>query len=217
MRELIFESGHDGSFPYWLHVPDGLDDDALPLVLFLHGAGERGNDLSQVVVHGPPRQVISGQELPFVLVAPQCSAGSWWAWHLDALDELLDHVVSTVSVDPDRVYLTGISMGAIGAWELATKFPDRFAALAPISGRGTPWMAPRLAHVPVWAFHGDADDRVPHRHSQEMVEAVNNAGGNAHLTTYSGVGHDAWTETYDNPKFYDWLLAQHRNSEEPNH
>ena len=195
---------------YLVALPDGYDDgdDAWPLLLFLHGAGERGDDLGRVAIHGPTRRVVEGERFPFVLVAPQAPEGTWW----DAreLGALLDEVERAYRVDPDRVMVTGLSMGGFGAWSLAETFPDRFAAVAPVCGGGTPGRICAASDVPVWAFHGALDPVVPVERSLEMVRRLEQCGGNVRLTLYPDAGHDSWTETYANPALYDWLLAQRR-------
>ena len=184
-----------------------------PLMLFLHGAGERGNDLQKVKVHGPPKIVEKQKDFPFIVVSPQCPGGDWWDEKLDVLANLLDDIVARYDVDTERIYLTGLSMGGYGTWALASKYPDRFAAIAPICGGGKRFMAYRLKDVPVWAFHGAKDSVVPLEESEEMVEAINARGGNAKLTIYPDAGHDSWTKSYDNQELYDWLLEHRRGNQ----
>jgi acetyl esterase/lipase len=178
-----------------------------PLILTLHGRGEAGEDIAQVRAQGLPRRVEEGAGLPFVVVAPQSPD---WSWNVPALGRLLDEVLERYRIDEDRVYLAGNSMGGNGTWALAAHAPERFAAIAPICGRGDPASAGRLRDVPTWAFHG-ADDRVvPVNQSERMIAALKEAGGDARLTVYPGVGHDAWTRTYASPVFYEWLLQRRR-------
>ncbi len=201
---------------YLLHLPKGYGenkDRKWPLMLFLHGAGERGNDLNLVKKHGPPKLVEQGKELPFIVVSPQCPSGSWWTEQLDALMTLLDEVQSKYAVDADRVYLTGLSMGGFGSWALGCRCPQRFAAIVPICGGGDWFLAERLKNVPVWAFHGAKDSVVPLRESEEMVTALKRAGSNVQLTIYPEAQHDSWTETYNNPKLYEWLLSHHKDGQ----
>jgi predicted peptidase len=199
---------------YLLYLPDGYDQGQKkwPLMMFLHGAGERGDDLDLVRKHGPPKLVGQGKDLPFIIVSPQCPKEVWWPEKVDTLKALLDDIESRYAVDTDRVYLTGLSMGGFGSWSLACKHPDRFAAVAPICGGGMWFLGNRLKDVPVWAFHGAKDSVVPLRESQEMVDAVKRAGGDAKLTVYPDAGHDSWTATYDNPQLYEWFLG-HRKSD----
>jgi predicted peptidase len=123
---------------------------------------------------------------------------------------LLDEVQSKYKVDPDRVYLTGLSMGGFGTWETATQYPERFAAIVPICGGGRPYTVARLKNLPTWVFHGEKDNVVPIKRSEEMVDALKKAGGDVKFTRYPEAGHDSWTETYNNPELYDWFLKHTR-------
>jgi len=194
---------------YLLFLPKGYEDadKRWPLMLFLHGAGESGSDLAKVKVHGPPKIVESKPDFPFILVSPQSSGRGW---SVDVLNALLDDLIRQYRVDPDRVYLTGLSMGGYGTWSLAAAHPEKFAALVPICGGGNPGDASKLARLPIWVFHGAKDNAVPVRRSEEMVEAIKSAGGSPKLTIYPDAGHDSWTETYNNPELYQWLLEQKR-------
>ncbi len=195
---------------YLLFLPEGYDEkDSWPMMLFLHGAGERGDDLELVRKHGPPKIVETKKGFPFILVSPQCKENRWWE-SLE-LTALVDEIVAKHKVDEDRIYVTGLSMGGFGTWSLAAYTPNRFAAIAPICGGGEAYWAKRFAHVPVWAFHGGKDRLVPPKRSQQMVDALNKHGGNAKLTIYPEAEHDSWTETYDDPELYDWLLQQKRS------
>ncbi|MBN2131920.1 MAG: prolyl oligopeptidase family serine peptidase [Sedimentisphaerales bacterium] len=202
---------------YLLYLPDGYgqNDRQWPLMLFLHGAGERGADLERVKVHGPPKLVERGKSMPFIIVSPQCPTGSWWSGpdQMGTLIALLDEIVEKYRVDESRVYLTGLSMGGYGTWALASSCPERFAAIAPICGGGEKRMARRLRNVPIWVFHGAKDGTVPIARSEEMVEAVKAAGGNVEFTVYPEANHDSWTATYDNPKLYEWFLSHRRSKE----
>lgn len=197
---------------FWLYLPANIahakDGERLPLLLFLHGAGERGDDLARVKIHGPPKLVEGRTDFPFIVVSPQLLAGA--SWQPAALHALLDLVLAATPADPARVYVTGLSLGGHGTWALAADRPERFAAIVPVAGRGDPATACRLGDLPVWAFHGARDKVVPATGSTAMVEAVNACGGNAWLTLYPELGHDSWTVTYENPALYAWLLAQHR-------
>lgn len=180
-----------------------------PLMVFLHGAGERGTDISLVKKHGPPKILESKNDFPFIVASPQCPPGRWWQPH--EVIALIDEVSQTHSVDPDRVYLTGLSMGGFGTWDTAARYPDRFAAIAPICGGGDPRRVRSLRELPVWVFHGDKDEVVPVQRSIEMVEALKQAGNDGvKFTRYPDAGHDSWTATYDNPELYEWLLKHKR-------
>ena len=182
-----------------------------PLVLFLHGAGERGNDLALVKKHGPPKLIEEGKSFPFIVVSPQCPEGKWW--EPVSLTALLDEIVEKYKVDKDRIYVTGLSMGGFGTWSLEAYAPKRFAAIVPICGGGEPIAARFLPYVPTWVFHGAKDPVVPIARSETMVDALKQAGANVKFTVYPNSGHDAWTETYANPKLYEWLLEQKRGGE----
>jgi predicted esterase len=199
-------------YPHLVQTPKGYDADPnkkWPLLLFLHGAGERGDDLKLAATHGPLKYLREGHDLPFVIVTPQCASGDWW---LPArVGALLEVIQNRYRIDPDRVYLTGLSMGGFGTWSTALEYPDRFAAIAPICGGGDPLDAARIVNIPVWDFHGAKDTTVPIRLSEEMVAALKKAGAKeVEFTVYPDAGHDAWTETYDNPKLYEWLLSHKR-------
>lgn len=178
-----------------------------PLILFLHGAGERGEDVKDVMKHGPPKLVDGKTDSPaskFIVVSPQCPPNKWWQPH--EVIALLDEVTKKHAVDPDRVYLTGLSMGGFGTWETAARDPERFAAIAPICGGGDPRRVRSLKDMPTWVFHGDKDTAVPVQRSIEMVDALKAAGNDAKFTRYPEAGHDSWTETYNNPELYEWFL-----------
>jgi predicted peptidase len=210
--EHTFQADLPVSLPYLLYLPEGYGQSTKrwPLVLFLHGSGERGTDLMLVKRHGPPKRIEEGASFPFVLASPQCPAGRWWS--VDHLDALLRHLCATLEIDTDRVSVTGLSMGGFGTWALALEFPDRFAAIAPVCGGGTAYRANLLRNLPVWAFHGAKDPVIALSYSVEMVDAINRSGGNARLTVYPEAGHDSYTETYAREDLYAWLLAQRRSS-----
>ena len=181
----------------------------VPLIVFLHGSGERGSDLDKVKAWGPPAIVEKNPDFPFMVVSPQVPEGQWWDTYL--LKSMLDDVLKRYNVDPKRVYLTGISMGGYGAWDLAIKHPDYFAAVAPICGGGIARMAGRLKDVPVWAFHGLKDDAVPEAESARMVEALRAEGGNVTYTVLPEAGHiEAWVHAYGEAGLFDWFAQQRR-------
>ncbi len=186
-----------------------------PLVLFLHGAGERGTDVQKVAVHGPPKLVKEGWDFPFILASPQCPEGQ--VWDTDALIGLVDTLQAQLAVDAKRTYVTGLSMGGYGTWALASKYPDRFAAVAPVCGGGErirallPSQREALQTLGVWAFHGGKDNVVAPSESERMVDAFKKAGvTDIQLTVYPEDGHDSWTHAYAEPTFYDWLLKHSR-------
>lgn len=198
---------------YLLYLPKDYEKQASwPLMLFLHGAGERGDNLEIVKKHGPPKLIAAGKDFPFIVVSPQCPKGKWW--EPIELVALLDEIGGKYKVDPNRIYVTGLSMGGFGSWRLAAYAPERLAAIAPICGGGETYWTKEFVHLPVWAFHGAKDTGVPLERSQAMVDALKKNGGDPKLTVYPEAGHDSWTATYDNPEFYEWLLAQKRAQKE---
>lgn len=186
-------------------------DQKWPMIMFLHGMGERGNDLDLLKVHGIPKIVEKQADFPFIAVSPQCPDTSFWTAEVDALNALLDELIKKLAVDEDRVYLTGLSMGGYGTWSLATEHPERFAAIAPVCGGGDAKKVQAIKDIPIWVFHGAKDTVVPPERSEEMVEALKEIGGNVKYTVYPEAGHDSWTETYDNPKLYEWFLKHKRS------
>lgn len=209
---------------YLLFLPEGYDAKAetkWPLMIFLHGAGERGTNLNLVAVHGPPKLVKTDKEFPFVLVSPQCPSGQ--RWQDDLVLALLDDVIARHNVDTNRVYLTGLSMGGYGSWSLATKHPERFAAVAPICGGGetidvllsSRQKSAALKTLGVWAFHGGKDPVVPLAESERMVNVLQRVGcTDVKLTVYPETGHDSWVEAYNNPELFAWFL-QHSRANSP--
>ncbi|RLI02892.1 phospholipase [Candidatus Bathyarchaeota archaeon] len=195
---------------YLLYLPDGYsDEEKYPLLVFLHGAGERGDDLELVKIHGPPKLIEAGHDFPFIIVSPQVPLDEWWS--PDTVVWLTKEIMDNYSVDTERVYLTGLSMGGFGTWRTATKYPEMYAAIAPICGGGDPSKAHLIKDVPVWVFHGAKDDVVPIKRSEEMYDALKEYG-NIEFTVYPEANHDSWTKTYENPKLYEWLLSHKRKS-----
>ncbi|EFH90178.1 prolyl oligopeptidase family serine peptidase [Ktedonobacter racemifer] len=201
---------------YLLHLPDSyemLAGTRWPLVLFLHGVGERGDNLDLLKKYGPPRQVEEGERFPFILISPQCPDNTSWSAKQEDLIALLDEVTQTYSVDTNRVYATGVSMGGYGTWELVAAYPEHFAAAIPICGGGDPTTVANMRDVPVWAFHGAKDTVIPLRASQTMIDALEQAGGKVKLTIYPEAGHDSWTPAYADPQLYSWLLEHSKVAE----
>jgi predicted peptidase len=194
---------------YLLSLPKGYEAEAekkWPLIVFLHGAGERGEDVQKVGVHGPPKRVREGADLPFLIASPQCPTGEWWTEQ--PVLELIDHLEKTLRVDASRIYLTGLSMGGYGTWHFATLAPHRFAAIAPVCGGGVPYRMREIPHLPVWAFHGAKDTVVIPDESERLVEALKKNGNKTvKFTVYPEAAHDSWTETYQNPELYEWFLS----------
>ena len=218
--QISWKVTHAGDMQYLCYLPKdypGTNGQRWPLMLFLHGAGERGTDIQRAAVHGLLKQVKLGQEFPFIIVAPQCPEDQ--IWETEPLLQLLDQAEKKYSVDPKRVYLTGLSMGGFGTWKLGLAHPERFAALVPICGGGNMIevaLGPRdkpaaIKSLPIWAFHGAKDDVVPLNESERMVTQLKKLGAKeVKLTVYPEANHDSWTETYKNPELYAWLLKQSR-------
>lgn len=204
------------SYKYHIYYPAAYQAqpaEEWPLLLFLHGAGERGDDLEAVKRQGLPKYLQGKADFPFVVAYPQCPRQSYW--QVPLLNEWLGEVLQKVRADRSRIYLTGISMGGYGTWNWAAANPELFAAILPICGGGEPAQALHLAHMPIWAFHGEKDDIVPVAETQRMATAVKEAGGHVKLTIYPDLRHDSWTETYNNPAIYDWLLQHRKEPKEP--
>jgi len=196
---------------YLLYLPKDYEQKpGWPVLLYLHGAGERGDDLEKVKKHGPPKLIAAGKEFPFIVVSPQCPTGRWWE-PLE-LAALLDEIGERYKIDQDRIWVSGLSMGGFGTWALAAYQPNRFAAIVPICGGGEAFKTRMLAHLPVWVFHGAKDSTVPVERSQQMVDALKKLGSNVKFTIYPDAAHDSWTATYDNPELYEWLLQQRRKA-----
>lgn len=187
-----------------------------PLLLFLHGSGERGTNVQNVAIHGPLSMVKKGKEFPFIIVAPQCPEGQDWA--NEPLLKLLDRVTRKYAVDTNRLYLTGLSMGGYGTWRLGLAHPEKFAAIAPICGGGVlidvilgGRERAALKSLPVWAFHGAKDNVVPPEESERMVNLLKKLSAEeVKLTIYPDASHNSWTETYKYPELYEWLLKHER-------
>ncbi len=210
---------------FLMFLPDGYKSDVKkkwPLILFLHGAGERGTDVWKATTHGPAKYIAAHPDFPFILVTPLCPTNE--VWSTDKLLALLDDVIKKNRVDEKRVYLTGLSMGGFGTWNLATAFPEKFAAVAPICGGGDiinvllashgyggPEKVNALKTLPVWAFHGGKDSVVPHEESERMIAELKKAKvAEVKYTLYPEAQHDSWSETYNNPELYEWFLAHIR-------
>ncbi len=198
--------------PYVMYVPrDYRPDRAWPLIVFLHGRGERGDDglkpsdvgLGRAIRRNPDR-------FPCLVVMPQCPDDVYWDKALDIVDAAWQAAVAEYSVDPARVYLTGISMGGFGTWIYGAAHVDQFAALVPVCGGGKAEDAARLSEVPIWTFHGAKDIVVPPDESRRMVEAVEAAGGKIRYTEYPDLEHNCWDAAYSEPKLAKWLFKQHR-------
>ena len=201
------------SLPYLVTRPDGSVGEALPMIVFLHGAGERGDDRSLLAVHGIPRYFDKNEthmDQRVITLSPQCPEGEIWSNFPAAIMELILDVATREGADVNRISITGISMGGFGTWSLLAAYPNFFSAAAPICGGGVSWCI--NTQTPIRAFHGDADQSVPLVYSQLMVDAVNARGGHAELTIYPGCQHDSWTRTYEQTDLIPWLAASVRHA-----
>jgi predicted peptidase len=197
-----------------LYLPAGYDSSGrtrYPLLIFLHGSGESGEDLEKLKAHGPPKILAARADFPFIVASPQ-ARNSFQRFDPVALNAMLDELLERLPIDPDRVYLTGLSMGGFWTYGWASQHPERFAAIAPVCGMWDPADACRLKDVPVWAFHGAQDPVVPLAGDQVMIDAIKACGGDARLTVYLYTGHDSWNQAYADPKLYEWLLQQRRHA-----
>jgi predicted peptidase len=223
-----YQDAMGGRLPYRLLRPIAVEKGrTYPLVLFLHGAGERGSDNESQLVHGVPQFVERRKQYPCFLIAPQCPDGKKWVevdWsaesHVQPKDPgevgrltlgLIDQAMKDLPVDAKRVYVTGLSMGGYGTWDLVARRPALFAAAAPVCGGADEATAARIKHVPVWAFHGALDTAVRPIRSRRMVAALQKVGGKPKYTEYPDVGHHSWDPAYRDPKFHEWLFAQKKD------
>ncbi|MFO0916883.1 MAG: alpha/beta hydrolase-fold protein [Planctomycetaceae bacterium] len=221
---LTFVAPNDATqrLNYLLFLPKGYGDEAgrkWPLMIFLHGGGQCGDDLQLLKAHGPPKLVEERpDDFPFIVASPQSPDNEVPhvdRWETYVLKNFLTHLEGEFAVDADRIYLTGLSNGGFGTFRWAAREPGRFAAIVPICGGGWPHYAKQIKDIPTWIFHGDMDPVVPLRYSQEMAEALRERGGNPKVTLYEGVGHDSWTRTYNDPELYKWMLSQKLSDRPP--
>ena len=201
------------NYRYLLALPDGYKAEEgrkWPLIIFLHGAGERGTNLETLKKHGPPKLIAAGQNFEAIVASLQCLPQQIWNPH--GVKALTDELIKTLRVDADRVYLTGLSMGGFATWETALDYPDTYAAIVPIcGGAGVRFvMAERIKHLPVWIFHGARDPVVEPSYSKKMFDALTKVGGNVKLTMYPDAMHDSWTAAYNDPELWKWMFAQKR-------
>lgn len=233
LEKRVYQDATGASLPYRLFVPAKYDrQQKYPLIIFLHGAGERGNDNTRQLVHAQVLRFVSGEvqaEHPCFLVAPQCPAGERWMevdWSRNPVPPLpeqpsqpmrltlglLDSLQEEFSIGADRIYVTGLSMGGYGSYDLALRRPDQIAAVVPVCGGVDISQAKKVAHIPFWIFHGGADRVVQTDFSRTMVEALKAAGASPRHTEYPGVGHNSWSKAYLEPELVEWLFGHVRHS-----
>jgi predicted peptidase len=226
--------GSTEELPYRLLKPKDFDAKKnYPLVLFFHGAGERGKDNVAQLKHGV-KTFASDEYLakyPCFVIAPQCPNNEQWVntpWgapehtmpekpskSMAAAFELLDAIRTEFPIDPTRIYVTGISMGGFGTWDALQRHPEIFAAGVPVCGGADKALAPKIAKLPIWVFHGGNDGVVKTKRAQDMVAALKAAGGQPKYDEYPGVGHDSWNKAYATAELYEWLFAQRRTEPAP--
>jgi len=189
------------------------DGKPLPVILFLHGAGERGDNIDLVKKWGPPRIVEKKKEFPFIVISPQCPKNR--GWEATKLLPLVEHTLKTLNTDPDRVYVTGLSMGGYGTWEIIAASPHRFAAGMPLCGRGDVAKAKDLVGTPIHAVIGGKDRKTTNDSVREIVKAVKAAGGkHIDYTLHEDLGHNVWSRTYSSPETWQWFLSHKRGAKD---
>ncbi len=223
----VFHSPQGNKIPYQIYLPDDLQSDKrYPLVIFMHGSGQRGNNnINQLILGVREIRSFSIQhDEPAIIIAPQVPYHDQWVnfspgshapenfnqptASIKLTIDLMNHILQTFPVDKNRIYVTGLSMGGFGTWFLIQRFPNTFAAAIPVCGGGDKDRAERIKHIPIWAFHGDKDTIVDPERSREMIAAINKVGGNPKYTEYKNVAHDAWTPTYSDENVLKWFFSQ---------
>jgi predicted peptidase len=210
----VFQSNSGMEVRFLLYLPENYDpQQQWPLILFLHGRGERGRDIDLIKAQPLPKLLETQSSFPFIVVSPQLPSGEW-SNYIDPIDELLTHLEATLPIDSSRLYLTGLSMGGFGVWNYALRYPDRFSAIAPIAGgymyesEQVPDDICKLNKLPIWVFHGGRDTVIEPYHSQVLVDALLACGSDVKLTLYPNAEHDiAWINAYNDPALYEWFLA----------
>jgi len=219
--KLLFVSKGD-TLPYRLLKPVSPESmTAFPLVIFLHGSGERGNDNEVQIKHIQDLflETKYRSKYPCYVLAPQCPKNARWANFdnglsetptrpMQALINLIDKISKEFPIDKNRIYITGLSMGGYGTWDLIARYPDKFAAAVPICGGGDKNTASKIKSIPIWAFHGAKDNVVPPAQSRDMIKAIQDAGGSPGYTEYPDIAHDSWVQAYKEPHLVHWLFAQ---------
>ena len=209
---MKYNISNQNKIKYVIRYPDGYKDgEKYPVLIYLHGAGGRGEDITPIRNHPFFELTEKHDFFKAICIAPQCYANTWF----DIFEQLQAFIKSVYSSDfckKDQVYLMGASMGGYGTWQMAMSLPELFAAIVPICGGGMYWNAHRLPDVPVWAFHGDSDPAVLPRESEHMVFRVKQCRGSAKLTIYENTEHNAWTPTFNNPEVFEWLLSNKKKT-----
>ena len=213
-----FETETDTLLYRLLKPKETAEDKRYPLVIFLHGSGERGNDNTITLKHIAPLflEEKNRTEFPCFLMVPQCPANERWTypdWYqepkepMSSVVALIDSLSALPFIDNTRIYITGLSMGGFGTWYLITRYPEKFAAAVPICGGGDWNQVQNFKHLPIWAFHGSKDDIVHPDQTRKMIQALKKSGGKPTYTEYKKVGHDSWTKAYLEPQLLPWLFS----------
>lgn len=200
---------HLGEYLNFLEYNPFDDKTKKPLLIYIHGAGSRGDALSKMANVGPIKELNSGRNIDAIIIAPQCHSDTWFD-SFSVLTEFIEDYKIRENVDKSRVYIAGVSMGAYATWQICMSHPDWFAAAVPVCGGGMYWNAARLKNLPIWAFHGALDNVVFAEESIKMVSAINENGGNAKLTIFSHDSHNSWDNAFSNDELWQWLFEQKR-------
>jgi len=201
------------TYPYLAYLPDGYNKSnakAWPLIIYLHGSSCKGNNLERLKKYGPPFYLERGMDVDAIVISPQCPSNKNWtagAWFESFYKELKDKY----NIDPSRVYLTGMSLGGFGTWDIASRYPEYFAAIMPLCGGGQTRMVETLKDIPTWVFHGEVDKKVSLKRSEQMVGALNDIGSRPKFSVLKGQGHGI-QKVYSDQTIYKWLLSQHKQA-----
>jgi predicted peptidase len=200
-------------YDYLLYLPKDYSrhQRKYPLLIYLHGGSQRGNDLEKLKTYGPPAQVAQGRDFPFIIASPQCPEGKYWSTQ-DWFDSLYTQLVKAYRIDTRRIYVTGISMGGYGAWQVAVDYPHAFAAVVPLcGGLNDPGQVCRINRVPVWTFHGTADDVIPFSETEKLVSGLEQCNGKVTFTRLENEGHSI-QYLYEREDLYHWMLKHKRRT-----
>ena len=233
LEPRVYQTPFGESLQYRIYLPEDLDpQQKYPLLLFFHGAGERGDDNRRQLAHGVKSimSYVRKNDEPPILIAPQCPAEMQWVntpWDADSHTmpefpsypmrlsiELLQQTIEEQPVDANRIYVTGLSMGGFGAWDIIQRKPELFAAAVPICGGGDARLAASIKEIPIWTFHGGRDDVVQTKRSRVMIEAIKKAGGSPRYTEYENMGHGVWGRAYRDDEVLKWLFEQEKKRSE---
>jgi len=207
-----FEKNIKLTLNYMVYLPQSYDTiKKFPLILSLHGSGERGNNIDSVKKWGIHKMLRENDDFPFVVVSPQCPNGEIWEMHFNVLKDLLDEIENNYNIDNERIYLTGYSLGGYGTWNFAILNPEIFSAIVPISGGAvSPQKSFNLRNLPIWVAHGDADTVVQFEESKRIVDYLKIYNSNIIFKVYKGAGHEVCTTAYEEPGLFEWLIKQKR-------